>query len=58
MEAQCVNCGTEWLFNPALEEPNVCMQCGEELCPQCYDESPYCRSCEYTDNAKEPGCEP
>jgi hypothetical protein len=44
-EAKCVNCGIVWGFNPSVEEPNVCMICGELLCSQCYDEDSYCAHC-------------
>jgi hypothetical protein len=40
---QCVKCG---FFFEWHDEPNVCMVCGEPLCPQCYDESSYCADCE------------
>jgi hypothetical protein len=41
---QCVECGIvfEW-----CDEPNVCMSCGEPLCPHCYHESSYCADCEH-----------
>ena len=46
IEQQCTSCGEEWMFDPAFEEPNVCMVCGEPLCDRCYDASPYCPHCE------------
>ena len=46
IEQQCASCGAQWMFDPAFEEPNVCMVCGEPLCDHCYDASPYCPHCE------------
>jgi hypothetical protein len=43
---QCVKCSEYFEWQDA-DAPNVCMQCGEPLCPHCYDESPYCADCEH-----------
>jgi hypothetical protein len=42
ISTDCTNCGA----GIVADEPNVCMMCGEPLCEHCYDESPYCKSCD------------
>ncbi len=42
-DLRCNRCGIELVV---VDEPNVCMLCGEPLCSVCYDASPYCGRCE------------
>lgn len=41
-EFSCINCDMVFLS----DDPDLCMECGEPLCEDCYDTSSYCSRCE------------